>query len=119
MSGNSNLPRPVTITEMYLSALLSELRDLRTQIDEYAQRVDELIAQQNEPIDTEPSEGVAELKEPAKPTGEPIPDDFPGAAHLRDAGITMIKDIPRSESYLRGIDGIGAVTAGKILEALG
>lgn len=114
----ADLPSPVTGTEMYLSALLSELRDLRTQIDELAQQnkhAQQNDAQQNEPKDTE---GTVELREPTKLAGELIPDDFPGVDSLRDSGILTIRDIPRSESYLRDIDGIGSVTARKILAEL-
>lgn len=55
---------------------------------------------------------------PVATKSEPIPDDFPGARHLRAAGVTALADVPTGSAELVAITGIGSATADAILEAL-
>lgn len=92
------LPRPVTIDQHYLAAILAELRDIRP-----AQTVAE-----PQPGDLVALRGVK----------TPVPPDFPGAEALAEAGIDCLEAVPRDGDQLVALPGIGKVTAGRILGAL-
>ncbi len=54
-----------------------------------------------------------------EPVGERLPDDFPGIKHLRLAGYeTRASLVGLSRAELIAFDGIGEVTADRILEEL-
>ena len=103
------LPRPTSGTELYLAAVLDELRLIKA----------ELIQPEPEPV-----EGGAEieLKEPVNHSwvgvaviSNPLPDDFPGKDALEQAGIISLGEVPRLGADLIEIPGIGTATANKIL----
>jgi hypothetical protein len=60
---------------------------------------------------------VLEVTESQPPAVGDLPDDFPGRAHLLDAGLGTIEAVRRHED-LTQISGIGPATADKIKEAL-
>ena len=96
----SNLPRPVTSQDFYLAAVLDELRQVKALLTPPAA----------------PERETVELREPA--LGTPLPDDFPGYDKLVEAGILFLESVPRDGDTLTAIDGIGKVTAGRILAYL-
>lgn len=99
MSDRRPLPRAVSTTELYLAAILDELK-----------------AQRPKPASTAPAE-LTVIREPA-PLGTPLPDDFPGIEALAEAGIVYLETVPRDGDALVAIPGIGKATAGKILTRL-
>lgn len=100
----SNLPRPVTNQDFYMLAILDELRQIREQLP---------VQQYNLTVS---GSQTVELREPA--LGTPLPDDFPGYDKLVEAGILFLESVPRDGDTLTAIDGIGKVTAGRILAYL-
>lgn len=97
----ANLPRPVTATDIYLAAILDELKNQRPK---------------SPPVPP----GYTELREPvASVSLSPIPRDFPGVVALNAAGIQYLEDIPRNRKELLAIRGIGPFTVDEIAEALG
>jgi len=99
----TDLPRPVTVSDIYLAAILDKLDQLsQSPPVEYS-------------IEVDPS--VVALKEPKKPEPvyTPIPDDFPGKDALEEAGVLYLETVPRLGADLIEIDGIGKATANKIL----
>lgn len=105
MSDSRFLPRPVTTSELYLAAILDEIRGLRSD---------------GSPV-VATAPGPIELREPVvelEPVGTPIPDGFPGLDALTKAGIETIEQIPRDGDSLVEIKGIGKATAGQILAEL-
>lgn len=95
------LPRPVTIDQHYLAAILAEIQGLRAD-----------MAAQATAVSGPPPGELVELR------GMPIPDDFPGAEALAEAGIIFLETVPRDGDALVAIPGIGKATAGKILARL-
>jgi hypothetical protein len=60
----------------------------------------------------------ADLEAATNP-GTPLPDGFPGKKALEAAGLTSLEAVSaKTEQELVDVDGIGAATAAKILEAL-
>jgi hypothetical protein len=98
------LPRPVTIDQHHLAAILAELRGLRA----------DMAAQATAVSDPPPGE-LIQLREPAL---TPLPADFPGAEALLEAGTLYLETVPRDGDALVAIPGIGKATAGKILARL-
>jgi hypothetical protein len=99
----TDLPRPVSVTDFYLAAILAKLDELgQSPPIEYSVEVDP---------------NVVVLKEPEKP--EPVytllPDDFPGKDALEEAGVIYLEDVPQLGADLVEIPGIGRATANKIL----
>jgi hypothetical protein len=102
----TDLPRPVSVTDFYLAAVLDELKFISA----------ELI--QTEPEYAVTVGGEIELKEPEKlvePVYTPLPDNFPGKDALKEAGVIYLESVPRLGADLVEINGIGAATANKIL----
>lgn len=96
------LPRPVTTTDLFLAALLTEIRGLRADMAQTA-------------VSAPPPPGdLVNIKEP----GTPLPTGFPGLDALAEAGIVYYEAVPRDGDALTAIPGIGRVTAGKILAEL-
>jgi hypothetical protein len=93
----TDLPRPVSVADLYLAAVLDELKAIKLQ----------LIRPEPEAVDGE----EIELKE----VGEAIPLDFPGYAAFVEAGIFYMDDVPNKGDALVAIPGIGKATANKIL----
>lgn len=56
---------------------------------------------------------------PEPETSLSLPDDFPAASALAEAGIRTVADVPRTVDALTAIRGIGPATAGAILAELG
>jgi len=80
-------------------------------------RLDQLVqARQSEP-DYVVATGEIVLKEPEKPAPvlARLPDDFPGKDALEADGIIYLETVPRTGAELTAIDGVGVVTANKIL----
>jgi hypothetical protein len=98
------LPRPVTIDQHYLAAILAELRGLRAD-----------MAAQATAVSGPPPGELVELREPAL---TPLPADFPGAEALTAAGVGYFELVPRDGDTLVAIPGIGKATAGRILTRL-
>ena len=96
----SGLPRPVTVSDLYLAAVLDELRLIKA----------ELIQPEPEPVDGD----EIELKEPAQNKPR-IFRNFPGYDALAEAGIIYMEDVPETGNELVAIPGIGTATANKIL----
>lgn len=94
------LPRPVTTTDLFLAALLTEIRGLRADMAQAA-------------VSAPPGD-LVNIKEP----GTPLPAGFPGLDALAEAGIVYYEAVPRDGDALTAIPGIGRVTAGKILAEL-
>lgn len=66
------------------------------------------------------ADGASEVENETPDRGEtftPLPDDFPGAATLAEAGINTIEDLVAAGN-LTDIPGIGPARAAKIREAL-
>lgn len=104
----SQLPKPVTVQDMYLAAILNELQAIRAQGE-------------TETAISPPTTNIVNIREPEvapEPVGTPIPDGFPGRDALFDAGITTVERIPHDGDSLVEIKGIGKVTAGQILAEL-
>ena len=103
---NRPLPRPSSATDMYLAAILDQLKKL-----DQAQPEDDggLIALR-EPLVVE----SLPLAEPM-PESTPLPDDFPGRAALEAAGLGWLENVPRTGGKLTAVPGIGTVTANQIL----
>ncbi len=97
------LPRPVTITDFYMAAMLDELRQIKDRLPSPA---------------ATPEPGLTPLSEPARPQMTPLPDDFPAKDKLAAAGILYLETVPRDGDDLVAIEGIGQVTAGRILAYL-
>lgn len=97
------LPRPVTIDQHYLAAILAEVQGLRAD-----------MAAQATAVSGPPSDELVDLRE----IGTAIPADFPGAEALAEVGITCLELVPRDGDDLVAIPGIGKATAGKILARL-
>ena len=97
----SGLPRPVTVSDLYLAAVLDELRLIKA----------ELI--QPEPVEPEPDREI-ELRE-APQVFTALPDNFPGYDALMEAGAIYVETVPRKGADLIEIPGIGTATANKIL----
>ena len=91
----TDLPRPVSVADLYLAAVLAELKAIKLQLG------------QPEPVDGD----EIELKE-VKPA---IPYDFPGFGAFVEAGIFYLEDVPTKGDELVAIPGIGTATANKIL----
>ena len=89
------LPRPVTATDMYLVAILDELKGLRAELA------------QPPPPETK----AIDLRE----VGTALPIDFPGYEALLTAGIYTVEAVPNDGDKLTAIKGIGKVTANQIL----
>jgi len=96
------LPRPTSGTELYLAAVLDELKAINAQ----------LIQPEPEPEQVDGDE--IELKEPM-PVYTSIPADFPGKDVLNGAGIIYLENVPRDGVELTAISGIGRATANRIL----
>ena len=94
------LPRPVTISDLYLAAVLDELKAIKLQ----------LVQPEPEPVDS----GEVVLKEPGL-VYTPLPDDLPGKDALNEAGIVYLENVPTTGAALVVIPGIGNATANKIL----
>lgn len=90
-----SLPRPVTANDVYLAAILDELKGLRADLAQ----------------PPTPETAVIDLRE----VGTPLPTDFPGYEALLTAGIETIEAIPNDGDKLTAIKGIGKVTANQIL----
>jgi hypothetical protein len=97
------LPPPVNATDMYLAAVLEEIKGLRADLATVPPAPD----------------GLDQLREPetavSAPDPAPLPDDFPGRAALAAAGIDTFEDLPRTGDGLTAVSGIGTVTANQIL----
>ena len=93
----TELPRPVTVADIYLAAVLDELRAIKS----------ELIQPEPEPVDGD----EIELKEDKSR----IFRNFPGHDALAEAGIVYMEDVPETGDELVAIPGIGTATANKIL----
>ena len=91
----TDLPRPVSVADLYLAAVLDELKAIKLQLI------------QPDPVDGD----EIELKE-VKPA---IPLDFPGYDAFVEAGIFYLDDVPIKGDELTAIPGIGNATANKIL----
>jgi hypothetical protein len=100
------LPSPTTGPEMYLAAVLGELRSLRADIQ---------ALKPEPPAASQLAANVVDIREPA---GTPIPENFPGGEALFAAGINTLERIPRDGDALTAIRGVGKLTAGRILETL-
>lgn len=100
---SQRLPRPVTTTELYLAAILDELRGVAEQLaaQQAAGEIGDLLS-------------IREVD----PPGTLLPDDFPGRDALHEAGIIYLETVPNDGDALVSIPGIGKATAGKILAAL-
>ena len=92
------LPRPASTTELYLAAILQELKGLHA----------DLVPQE---VEGE----LVELREPEPQQLTPLPEEFPGRAALLEAGIDALEDVPRKGKQLTAVSGIGTVTANQIL----
>jgi len=101
MGQTPKLPRPVTVSDIYLAAILD--------------RLDQLV--QSPPVEysVEVDPKVIVLKEPEKSPLTPLPADFPGKDTLEEAGIIYLETVPRTGAELTAINGVGVVTANKIL----
>lgn len=97
MSDDRPLPRPVSSTDLYLAAILDELKAQRPSVAK--------------------TDGLTAIREPAH-VGTPLPGDFPGVEALAEAGIVYLETVPRDGDALVAIPGIGKATAGKILTRL-
>jgi hypothetical protein len=101
----SDLPRPVTIADKYLAAVLDELQALRA---DFVQP--EVVTAQ--------AGDTAELREvepEPEPVLTPLPEEFPGYDALTEAGIIYLETVPRKGDELVMVPGIGKATANKIL----
>ena len=96
------LPRPVSIDQHYLAAILAELRALRADMATTAVSA------------PQPGE-LIDLRELA---GTPVPADFPGAEALAEAGIVYLEGVPRDGDSLVALPDIGKATAGRSLARL-
>jgi len=102
------LPRPVSTTDIYLKAVLDELKGLRSDLTAKPETAPAGTIELRETL-------VIEAPPPAEPEATPLPDDFPGKAALEAAGIVTLEDVPRSGKALTAVSGIGSVTANQIL----
>ena len=92
------LPRPVTVSDHFLAAMLDELKAINAQL-----------------IQPEPVAGnEVDLKEPAYVL-TPLPDGFPGKDALEEDGYIYLESGPKTGAELVQIPGIGKATANKIL----
>jgi len=104
MGQTHKLPRPVTVSDLYLAAILDKLKYISAQMSqsepEYNVTVGEIV-----------------LKEPERPSPvlTLLPSDFPGKEALEADGIIYLETVPRTGAELTAINGIGAATANKIL----
>ena len=92
------LPRPVTVSDNYLAAVLDELKAIK------------LLLIQPEPVVSD----EVDLREPAHVL-TPLPDDFPGKDALEEDGYIYLESVPKSGADLVQIPGIGKATANRIL----
>lgn len=100
MPNDRPLPRPTSGTELYLAAVLDELKAIKLQLV------------QPEP---EPDEGEEiELREVPQ-VFTVLPENFPGYDALTEAGVLYLEMVPRLGADLIEIPGIGKATANKIL----
>lgn len=104
---HKKLPPPINGTEEYLAAVLLKLTAVHASLDGVAQ----LIA-----------DGVEILRPPIQKevvvVATPLPLDFPGCNELIAAGYDTLEKVPKAGKELTAIEGIGVVTANKILVAL-
>jgi hypothetical protein len=103
MAQTPKLPRPVTVSDLYLAAVLDEWKAIKS----------ELV--QSEP--EQPVTAEIEIREPAV-VKVPLPDDFPAVDALRNFGIDFYDDMPKTGSTLVAIPGIGHAKANQILTRL-
>ena len=105
MGQTPKLPRPVTVSDIYMAAVLAELQELNAQLS------------QSEPeyYVTVPGEIVRKEPEKPEPVYTPLPASFPGKEALELDGITYIETVPRTGVELTAIPGIGKATANRIL----
>lgn len=97
----ADLPRPVTVADLYLAAVLDELRAIKS----------ELI--QPEMAETEPETEIELREVPQVFTA--LPKNFPGYDALVEASVIYLETVPKLGADLVEIPGIGTATANKIL----
>ena len=100
----TELPRPVTVADIYLEAVLDELKAIKLQ----------LVQPEPEPEPELVDGDEIELKELAQDKPR-IFKNFPGHDALAEAGIIYMEDVPETGADLVAIPGIGNATANKIL----
>lgn len=103
----SELPRPVTLADVYLHDIALSLRVL---VDMQAAQL--AISSGKVAVSSLSSSGGVGGQ------GTPLPAGFPGSDLLHEAGIETLEDVPRSARRLKEIPGVGPATATEILKAL-
>lgn len=114
---NKQLPRPATSTDLYLAAILAELRAMNADHLAELQGIGQALQAGTAVTNVLTSE-LVDIREPAPAAGTELPDDFPGRDALVTAGFSTLESVPADGDALVKIEGIGKVTAGKILAAL-
>ena len=108
MQQRRELPRPVTLADIYLHDIAVSMRAL---VDMAAAQLALSAGRAAVAVSSSPSSSGE-----AGGTGTPLPPSFPGEGPLREAGITTLEAVPRTARRLKEIPGIGPATATDILK---